>query len=92
MTRPPNLCSWCFRELGDVADQFNGGVGHPECVSWIWDALSGGDPDAMPWAKPVRLYREDPFNAFLERLGKAAVRRGINPHELASAVQEACHG
>jgi hypothetical protein len=81
------LCAWCFRELGDVADSFNGGVGHPECVACAYQTVVG--PDGPPWARPIRLYREPPALRFLERLGCEAVKVGIDRQKLALAISRA---
>jgi hypothetical protein len=83
------LCSWCFRDLGDVVEEFNGGVGHPECVAWAWETIAAGDPDALPYARPRRLYRQDGARAFIQRLGLEASRLGIDPQRLRTAIEKA---
>jgi hypothetical protein len=90
MTAPHDgLCGWCRRPLGDVAERFNGGVGHPECVAYAHQTVVG--PDGPPWARPIRLYREDPVLAFVGRLGREAARLGIDRQRLATAIERARH-
>jgi hypothetical protein len=82
-------CDWCRDPLGDVADEFNGGIGHPECAAWVCEQLAG--PDAMPMLPPRRFYRDrvDPIIPFLERLGRESVRLGLDPQKIAAAVSRA---
>jgi hypothetical protein len=82
------LCSWCRRPLGDVVDEWNGGYGHPECVSRVYEVIVGPD-HVIPWAKPRRLYRDSGAAAFFKRLAVAADRHGIDRARLARAVAEA---
>jgi hypothetical protein len=81
------LCDWCLEPLGDIATELNGGIGHPECAQFVWDAIEG--PGALPWRPQWQWHRESEWQAFLRRLGAAAVRHGIDPHKLARALQEA---
>jgi hypothetical protein len=81
-------CDWCRRELGDVVEQWNGGVGHEECVGRVYEIVVGPDP-VIPWAKPRRLYRESGAAAFFNRLGIAAVLEGIDRQALARAIARA---
>ena len=70
----PPLCAWCRDELGEVADEFNGAVGHPECARHAYEIIAG--PDPMPWPRR-RHYRDRDIVPFLERLGGEAARLGI---------------
>jgi hypothetical protein len=85
---PKGECPWCFEPLGELRSEFNGGIGHPECTRFAYEALAGDE--AMPWpiAEPSS-YRVGGFGDFLERLGLEAARLGINPHKLATAVMRA---
>jgi hypothetical protein len=81
-------CDWCFRPLGDVVEQWNGGAGHPECIGRVYEIVVGPDP-VIPWAKPRRLYRQDQTLAFLERLALEAAKLGIDVRKLALAAERA---
>jgi hypothetical protein len=87
--RKERSCDWCFRRIGDMADEFNGGIGHPECARYAYEAVAG--PDAIPWPPARRFYRQDPIVLFLERLASEAVRAGIDPQRLATAVARTRH-
>jgi hypothetical protein len=83
------LCDWCLDPLGEVAVELNGGIGHPHCAEYVWQVIEG--PDA-PWRPQRQWSREDPLIPFLKRLGREAVREGIDPQKLARAVERATHG
>jgi hypothetical protein len=88
---PPHTrgeCDWCLWPLEEVAEEWNGGVGHPECIAWV-ESMVFGDDLPHPALPKKRFYREDDWIAFLKRLGAAAVRYGIDPHALARAVEDA---
>lgn len=80
-------CAWCREPLGNVATELNGGIGHPRCAEWVWRVVEG--PDALPWRPQRQWYRQDPLPGFLERLGRAAVKHGLDLRKLARAVEEA---
>jgi hypothetical protein len=82
-------CDWCREALGDVVELFNGGLGHPACVAYAHQTVVG--PDGPPWARPQRLYRQDPTIALFERLGFEAARVGIDRQKLALAISRARH-
>jgi hypothetical protein len=82
------ICSWCFDQLGDQRAEFNGGVGHPECARYAYTALAGDG--AMPWPIPEPSIHET--DGFLERLGRAAIKHGVNRRRLERAIKEAIHG
>jgi hypothetical protein len=90
MTTRDRLCAWCFEPLGRVVVELNSGVGHPHCAEHVYHAVEG--PDALPWRPQRQWYRENQKEAFLERLGREAVRLGIDPHKLAAAVRRAGRG
>lgn len=81
------LCDWCLEPLGDRAVELNGGVGHPGCAEYVWHAIEGSD--ALPWRPHRQWSREDPLPGFLERLGRAAVKHGLDLRRLRRAVEEA---
>jgi hypothetical protein len=79
-------CDWCFRPLADACETWNGGIGHIECVAWAEAAVLGHE---RPVYVPLRRYYRNEWQAFLERLGGAAVKHGIDPKRLARAIAEA---
>jgi hypothetical protein len=86
-----SLCAWCFWPLGDVAEEWNGGRGHPECVAWVESAVFPDGPGPV-YVHRRRWYRYDRLDDFLYRLGRAAVRHRLDTRRLKRAVEEALHG
>jgi hypothetical protein len=83
-------CDWCREPLGNVADEWNGGFGCPECVAQVARDVFPDGPG--PYIHRRRFYRADPGVAFLERLAYEAVLLGIDTQKLATAVKRARHG
>jgi hypothetical protein len=91
--REANICGWCFEPLGASRAEFNGGIGHLACVMFAHHAVLGDeDGPAPPWLPGIARWRVDPDHLFLERLGKAATRHGINRKRLVRAISEAFDG
>jgi hypothetical protein len=83
------VCDWCFAPIGDVAEEFNGGVGHPECVAYVARIVMPHAPCPV-YVHRRRWYRQDDvLLAFVERLGHAAVHHGIDVQRLERAIAEA---
>jgi hypothetical protein len=83
-------CDWCRWPLSDVAEEWAGGIGHPECVAGVERAVF---PDAPgPYVHRRRFHRADPLHTFLERLGRAAVKHRVDARRLNRAIEEALHG